>query len=124
MWLFLSFFLGLFAICVLIIFFFFFGCPYEFVKCYVNRKTDEDSEANVYGQDYEANNVEDNRESIEVENTNVEQLQSSKGKEYAMLGLLIFLGILCQPIYLIFYTLYGLMECYRRFSCWFYYVDY
>ena len=63
-------------------------------------------------------------QNIDKNNQKNIDLEKDKCKENSILGLLIFLGVLCQPLYLIFYFLYGLMECYRRFSCWFYYVDY
>ena len=40
-----------------------------------------------------------------------------------ILGFIIFLGVICQPAYLLIYLLYALIECYRRFNCWFYYID-
>ena len=103
--------MGILAVISIIIFFAFFGCAYEFAKCYIERsnKTEDEEESN-----YECN--------YEVEN----QLESNKPLtrgDKILLFLLIFVGILCQPIYLMIYLLYALMECYRRFNCWFYYID-
>ena len=122
-WLILSFFLGFFAVCLLIVFFAFFGCCYEFVKCYINRKPDHDENdielqrEEFHNQIAEVNNQQEPHEPHEV-------VEVDKCKENSIIALLIFLGILCQPLYLLFYLLYAMMECYRRFSCWFYYVDY
>ncbi len=43
------------------------------------------------------------------------------GTDWFLMVLIGFCGWLLQPMYLLFYILYGLMECYRRFNCWFYY---
>jgi hypothetical protein len=31
------------------------------------------------------------------------------------------LGLVLQPFYLLFYIFVGVMECYRRFACWYFY---
>jgi flagellar basal body-associated protein FliL len=110
---------------LILIFFILFGCSYEFVKCYLNRKT---------GEENEDEQNEDENDSVEIRNryqqehnNNNEDQEEGKEKRKNSKGIIILLavlGFLCQPFYLIFYFLYGLMECYRRFSCWFYYVDY
>ena len=41
--------------------------------------------------------------------------------EWCILVTIGITGWLIQPLYLLFYILYGIMECYRRFNCWFYY---
>lgn len=117
LWLICSFFLGVLAVVGLILFFAFFGCCYEFVNCYINRSTSEDDQENIQ---YNRNNSQI-EENIEIDR-NVEVPE--RINDNRIIALLIFLGILCQPLYLIFYILYALMECYRKFSCWFYYVDY
>ena len=82
----------------------FFGCSYEFVKCYVDKKNldDENDEYNIQ----------------------TEIIDNQEPKNRCIIFLLIVCGIICQPLYLMIYILYGLMECYRRFNCWFYYIDY
>ena len=75
------------------------------MKCYIDRKNRDD--------DSDEYNIE-----TEVVSNNQEP------KNGYVIFLLIVCGILCQPLYLLFYVLYGLMECYRRFNCWFYYIDY
>jgi hypothetical protein len=88
------------------------GCSYEFVKCYLNKKTDEDDED------------ENDSVSEQPQRQNENEEQENREKNYKMIFFIGFLGFLCQPLYLIFYLLYGLMECYRRFNCWCYYIDY
>lgn len=105
-------FLGILAVLLLIVFFAFFGCAYEFAKCYIEK-------SNRNEEDEEDSNYEYN---IEQENQNESTKQLSTWDK-VILGILIVLGILCQPIYLMIYLLYALMECYRRFNCWFYYID-
>ena len=83
----------------------------------VKRMDDDfDGPLEFYGFDLDYNNEESQNES----NRNEEEEKKSK----VIIAILIVVGIICQPIYLMFYVLYGLMECYRRFNCWFYYVDY
>ncbi len=117
----------------MIIFYCLFGCAWEFAKCYLNKKKnpededdqDEHNNSSIpYSNEYAQEDAHpDNHQKQQVEDQ-AEIHEKSKCKENTILAFIIFLGILCQPLYLILYMLYGLMECYRRFSCWFYYVDY
>ncbi len=122
LWYLFSCLLGFLAVLLIIIFYLLFGCAYEFIKCYTKKKnTDDDDDdfdgpLEFYGFDLDYNNEESQNES----NRNEEEEKKSK----VIIAILIVVGIICQPIYLMFYVLYGLMECYRRFNCWFYYVDY
>jgi hypothetical protein len=104
-----------------ICFFALFGCAYEFVNCYNKKKSKEDNSQDEDDQQDESN-VSNN---IEInDNNNNNDGEEPKKDNKLTLTLLIIAGVLCQPFYLLFYLLYGLMECYRRFNCWFYYVDY
>ena len=122
LWYLFSCLLGFLAVLLIIVFYLLFGCAYEFIKCYTKKKNidddddDFDGPLEFYGFDLDYNNEESQNES----NRNEEEEKKNK----IIIGILIVLGIICQPIYLMFYVLYGLMECYRRFNCWFYYVDY
>ena len=122
LWYLFSCLIGFLAVLLIIVFYLLFGCAYEFIKCYTKKKNidddDEDFEGPLefYGFDLDYNNEESQNES----NRNEEEEKKSK----IVIAILIVVGIICQPIYLMFYVLYGLMECYRRFNCWFYYVDY
>ena len=110
-WLFISCILGILAVILIIIFFAFFGCAYEFAKCYIEKSfRSEDEEDSNYEYNYEVENQSENNKSL----TRCDKV---------ILGFLIALGVACQPIYLLIYLLYALMECYRRFNCWFYYID-
>ena len=71
--------------------------------------------------DLEYNNNESRHEN---NNSNNYHEEDENKKSKLVIVLLIIARIICQPIYLMFYILYRLMECYRRFNCWFYYVDY
>jgi hypothetical protein len=122
LWYLFSCLIGFLAVLLIIVFYLLFGCAYEFIKCYTKKKNidddDEDFEGPLefYGFDLDYNNEESQNES----NRNEEEEKKSK----IVIAILIVVGIICQPIYLMFYVLYGLMECYRRFNCWFHYVDY
>jgi len=100
------------AVLSIIIFFLFFGCAYEFAKCYIEKsyKNDDNEEESNFEENYE----QDQKTQPDKELT---------CRDKFILFLLIVLGLFCQPIYLMIYILYGLMECYRRISCWFYYFD-
>ena len=121
LWYLFSCLLGFLGVILIIIFYLLFGCAYEFVKCYTKKKNidddddDFDSPFDFYGVDMDYN-----IESRDESQKNDDEEKNNK----IIIGLLIFAGIICQPIYLMFYILYGLMECYKRFNCWFYYVDY
>ncbi len=86
----------------------------------MNRTPDEDENDMEYQREYPSQAVEVNPAAQDIN----DPAEADKCKENSIIALLIFLGILCQPLYLLFYLLYAMMECYRRFSCWFYYVDY
>ena len=108
---------------LIIVFFVFFGCAYEFTKCYIEKKYQnqiEEEENSQYEYNMEnSNNNNRNDENHSTENNN----QNLTNCDKFFIVLIIILGILCQPIYLMVYLLYALMECYRRFNCWFYYID-
>ena len=121
LWYLFSCLLGFLGVILILIFYLFFGCAYEFVKCYTKKKSIDDDDDEFDGPfDFNGFDLEYNIESREESQKNDDEEKKSK----VVIALLIVLGIICQPIYLLFYILYGLMECYRRFNCWFYYVDY
>lgn len=86
----------------------FFGCAYEFVKCYLAKPDPNDDDSND-SLDYEQGNNEENDEDEDKPYTT---------KQKWMLALCISGGILLQPLYLLFYILFAIMECYRRLPCW------
>ena len=97
-------------ICIYI-FYFFCGCIYEFVKCYRNRGKKNSPKDNII-------DINDNYLSFRKK-INLSSMDDEKDNKY-IIGLLIILGILCQPIYLSFYLLYVLIEFFRRLNCMFY----
>ena len=113
---------------MIIVFFAFFGCAYEFAKCYINKKENPEeyyeSEISI-----NQNNINNNNNQIQQSNQNYEINENGEKvfiwtrREKIILGLVIILGEICQPAYLLIYLLYALIECYRRFNCWFYYND-
>ena len=127
-WYLFSCFLGFLAVMLVLLFYLLFGCAYEFVNCYTKAKTnddedDEDEDGNRDELDIERqSHIRDN--GIGSSKTMSTNQKPPEKKSLAMICLVGFLGFCCQPLYLMFYILYGLMECYRRFNCWFYYVDY
>ena len=113
------------------IFYLFAGCPYEFVKCYLERKNKKgnDNKSNFDSIEIYEDNI--NEFGIVGENglnnsvnqsNNVNAITDEKDKNSKLIiWLLIFAGILCQPLYLAFYAIYTLIECYKRFNCMFYF---
>ncbi len=118
---------------IIIVFFFFFGCAYELVNYYLTDQPEEDDENNINNNNYEG--VNDNTGRNTYINSNVCRLEVRKPKpkpkivveegwttkKILICCLLACLGILLQPLYLLFYILIGVMECYRRFACWYFY---
>lgn len=143
LWYFLSCFLGFWVLILIVLFYLFFGCAYEFVKCYQKKKNKEEEEEDSIEYEYNFDIERSNNELANPKNKNNNNLKNSNNnnnnrsdshginsnfeiqkKDWGMIIFIGFLGLLCQLFYLTFYLLYGLMECYRRFNCWFYYVDY
>ena len=133
--------LGVGMFILIFIFYIFCGCSYEFVKCYQNRneQTDEESgiSMNDYFDDRSANihnrnsylSMDRSRYGSNIYNTNnisrvdKNKLQHETKDNKYIIALLIFIGICCQPIYITFYVLYALIECYKRLNCLFYFPD-
>ena len=119
LWYFFSCLLGFLAVLLVLLFYLVFGCAYEFINCYTKPKSDDDDDEYSGREDYDIERQRRNSYS-----NNDSNQQKEQKKNWPVLILIGFLGFCCQPLYLMFYILYGLMECYRRFNCWFYYVDY
>ena len=133
LWYMLSCFLYILFFISIYIFYLFAGCPYEFVKCYLERNSrnkgneirsnfdsieiyeDNINENGIIGAG--ENRFSNSNQSNNVNNGNEEKNKNSK----AIIWLLIFVGILCQPLYLAFYALYTIIETYKRFNCFFYF---
>lgn len=117
LWYLLSCILGILAVLLILVFFFFFGCAYEFIKCYLEKKykDDEDDDSDSEFEDSGHHNHHQNKPS---ENPNEDEDDSCTCGKVTICIILGALGFLCQPLYLLFYILYGMMECYRRFGCW------
>ncbi len=124
--------LGIFALVGLLALWLILGATYEFLKCYYKDDDQEDAD----DDDSEDNSVSYNNvinENItynannrsHIVNVNVDrdgQMEKSKGKECLIITALVFLGLLVQPIFLMFKFIEILLECYRRYGCWFYYL--
>jgi hypothetical protein len=114
--------LCIFAVVLILAFYFFLGCPYEFIKCYIDKKNnpdDEEDESHVEGSEYE----EDNNHNIEKKKSDHSPAEKSLGcGDYVVIFILAVVGVFLQPFYLLFYIMYAMMECYRRFGCWVFWV--
>jgi len=121
LWLILSCILGILAIIFIIAFFILFGCAYEFTRCYIERKFQ------IYYEDEDNSQYEYNNES-NGGNIRSKNVYSNEDPKYTywdkiIIVLIILIGIICQPLYIFLYLLFAIIDCYKRFNCWFYYVD-
>ena len=132
--------LGVGIFILIYLFYAFCGCSYEFVKCYKNRKEQNENESDISINEYfdeRSVNVYNRNSYLSIDqsriggnyNTNnfarVNKMplkKDVKDNKY-IIALLIGLGILFQPIYLSFYILYALIECYKRLNCLFYFPE-
>jgi hypothetical protein len=122
----------------IIAFFFFFGCAYELVNYYLTDQPEEEEEnervaINNYQHRYIQNNINNNSSHqpyvnpndcniiVSKSKTQAKQEEGCTTKKIIISCLLAVLGIFLQPLYLLFYILIGMMECYRRFACWYFY---
>jgi hypothetical protein len=110
-WYFLSCFMWIFVLIGILLFYILCGAAYELINCYLYPSKDDDD------MDYSNYDVEYNiRRQHELDQQNENRVLTRR--EYIICGLLGFLGILLQPLYLMFYIIYALMLIYRRMPCW------
>ena len=133
LWHMLSCFLYILFFIAIYLFYLFAGCPYEFVRCYLERKTDkEENKSNadsieIYEENYNEfgigfrnrRNASNNQNRNSNNNNEVNGEITNKNSKL-IIGVLIALGIICQPLYLSFYAIYTLIECYKRINCLFF----
>lgn len=105
---------------MILTFYIFFGCPYEFVKCYLYKSYLDDDEIknqdrNTYRQNtHQQNNIDVNKS---------EDTECTCGKILVCV-LLVALGVFLQPVYVLFYILYGMMQLFRECGCWIFMASY
>jgi hypothetical protein len=99
----------IFVLIGILLFYAVLGAAYELINCYLHPSPDED--------EYDESNydIEYNRRQQQQEQQENKVLTR---KDYIICGLLGFVGFLLQPLYLMFYVIYALMQCYRRMPCW------
>ena len=134
LWFFLSFIFTLVAFCLIIVLYIFFGAAYELIKFYNNKKyRDNDFDSDIDLSDYVANGQ---GVTNEVNNTRMNNslnvivqrnssLRNNNGKcdkDFFVYILLFLLGMILQPFFLVYKFLQTLMECYKKFGCWFFYM--
>ena len=114
----------------------FFGASYELIKLY-NKKKDNDydfgNDVNLTDYDF---NIQGNN-TFEINNTRVNNSlngfiqrvpndvikEKTCDKENYCIYIILFLsGIILQPFFLIYKILQTMMECYKNFGCWFFYL--
>lgn len=132
LWYIMSFFLCILVLVLILLFYMLCGCAYEFITCYIHEvKKDEEDEDDIERRtkdsDFEQVNSNDNY--FHNSNDYSHKVKMTKEREEkkpkcAFIVLLGFLGILCQPIYLLLYLLYLIMQCMRHCNCWLLYSFY
>lgn len=105
----LSFFLALLLGVAVLCFFFFLGLPYEFVILYTNKQAFDEEGAE--------------------ESANLQSLEEIRNKEYTcgdytILFFIILAGVALQPLYLIFYFVWGFMWFIKEYGWWCFIADY
>ena len=134
LWFFLSFIFTLVAFCLIIVLYIFFGAAYELIKFYNNKKyqySDYDSDIDL--SDYvgngqavtnEVNNTRMNNSlnAIVQRNNSMRNNNGKCNRDYFIYILLFILGLILQPFFLVYKFLQTLMECYKKFGCWFFYM--
>ena len=133
-WFFFSFIFTLIAFCFVAFLYILFGASYELIKFYSNKKNDIDHEfdSDVDLSDY-ANNA--NRNSNDNfargginNNNNIRNYYDNHNNnktnknDFFIYFLLFIVGIIVQPLFLVYKFLQSLMECYKKFGCWFFYM--
>ncbi len=107
----LSFFLALILAVLILGFFFFFGLCYEFIILYTNKKVfDEEGEINEEEIQYD-------------EQGNIIE-KKYECSDYVVLTLIIIAGIALQPLYLMFYIMWGFMWFIKEYGWWCFIADY
>jgi hypothetical protein len=104
----------IFAVIILSVigFFLIFGCPFEFIRCYLNRNKKNEDYDNYIDNLGLYNNEKEKQIIIEEDEDN-----PLIWKDYLIIILLLILGIILQPFFILYYILYGFMELYRQFGC-------
>ena len=113
----------------------FFGASYELIIFYNKKKNNENdfdsdvslSDFNGNGQDYISNEINNTRVNNSLNNffqqNSIDDSQEKKcWNGYYIYILLFLLGIVLQPFFLVYKFLQTLMECYKKFGCWFFYM--
>ena len=106
------------------LFYLFCGCAYEFYRCYKTRndkKNNDNLSSNFDSIDIYDNYNEDNGSNIDNRRQDIPNGENKNKDNKAIITLILCLGVLCQPLYLAFYAIFILFECYRRFGCMFYF---
>lgn len=95
----------------------------EYINTYNNRRrignnNDNNDRYNVN------NNINHNNNNFNYniqDDSNEEKEEKCDNETICICVILGILGFGLQPVYLMFYLLIAMMECYRRFACWYFY---
>ena len=106
---------------LILVVYFFIGCPLELIKYYLYSKTEKEKDIETHNYD-RANEYTSNR-NLRLSNKNESNPKDQIGcKEYFICFILLIVGTLLQPLYLMFYILVALMHFYRKWAWWYFYI--
>ena len=146
LWYIYTFLYGFVIIGLVLLFFLTCGCVYEFIRCYSKEPIDEEGADYYEKYDYDIHSESidggfpvakirtkqtgqtgqiEQTEGVVVREVKVvqEEKDISQKKNKFTIVFMGFLGVLCQPFYLLFYIFYGIIEICRHLNCWYYYID-
>jgi hypothetical protein len=114
--------LGIFAVVLILVLWTILGATYELIKCYQDDNFTlklDITENNSHRENSMAGNS--RNQSIESGTVKKDKTPKTDTEKCLIYFGIVCLGILIQPLYLAFKFLELLLECFRRYGCWFYY---
>ena len=103
------------------LFYLFCGCAYEFYRCYKSRNDKKNENSSNFDSFDIYDNYDENGSNFARRVSNSQNDENKSKDNRAIVILIICIGVLCQPLYLAFYAIFLLFECYKRFGCMFYF---
>ena len=137
LWFFLSFIFTLFTFAFIAVLYILFGASYDLIIFYDKKKNNVNnfdsgisidlSDFSSNGQGYITNEINNTRINNSInhffqQNSFEDKNENKSCKGYSIYFLLFFIGIILQPFFLVFKILQIMMECYKKYGCWFFYM--
>ena len=138
LWFFLSFIFTLFTFAFIAVLYILFGASYDLIIFYDKKKNNVNnfdsgisidlSDFSYNGQGYITNEINNTRINNSInhffqQNSFEDKNENKSCKRYSIYILLFFIGIILQPFFLFFKILHIMMECNKKYDCWFFYMS-